>query len=92
MQVKLGKHNLTAEDQEGLGDCFCLTDPRLADHPIVLVSEGFIGVTGYPKSQIVGRNCRFLQGPGTAPESVQRIRDGLNSGEGCTELILNYSE
>ncbi|KZP12099.1 hypothetical protein FIBSPDRAFT_836588 [Athelia psychrophila] len=90
MQVKLGKHNLSAEDQEGLGDCFCLTDPRLPDHPIVLVSEGFIGVTGYPKSQIVGRNCRFLQGPGTSPESVQRIRDGLNSGEGCTELLLNY--
>lgn len=38
----------------------------------------------------MGRNCRFLQGPGTSPHSVQRIRDGLNSGEGCTELLLNY--
>lgn len=60
------------------------------DHPIVLASEGFVAVTGYSRSQIIGRNCRFLQGPGTAPESVQRIRDGLNSGEGCTELLLNY--
>lgn len=62
----------------------------LQDHPIVLVSDSFNAVTGYPRNQIVGRNCRFLQGPGTAPEAVQRIRDGLNSGEGCTELLLNY--
>lgn len=56
----------------------------------MLASEGFVAVTGYSRSQIIGRNCRFLQGPGTAPESVQRIRDGLNSGDGCTELLLNY--
>ncbi|KAF8131326.1 PAS domain-containing protein, partial [Mycena galopus ATCC 62051] len=78
-----------------LGDTFILTNPRLPDHPIVLVSDGFADVTGYPKAQVIGRNCRFLQGPGTAPESVQRIRDGLNSGKGklnalntsMTELI-----
>lgn len=56
----------------------------------MLASEGFVAVTGYSRSQIIGRNCRFLQGPGTAPESVQRIREGLNSGEGCSELLLNY--
>ncbi|KAJ7727615.1 hypothetical protein B0H16DRAFT_1331502 [Mycena metata] len=88
--VTLGKANLTSQESEGLGDTFVLTNPRLPDHPIVLVSDGFVDVTGYPKAQIVGRNCRFLQGPGTPPESVQRIRDGLNSGKGCTELLLNY--
>ncbi|KAA1086767.1 hypothetical protein PGT21_011388 [Puccinia graminis f. sp. tritici] len=88
--VKLGKFNLNESDRDGLGDCFCLTNPRLRDHPIVLVSDGFTKVTGYERQAIVGKNCRFLQGPGTSPESVQRIRDGLNSGEGCTELLLNY--
>lgn len=67
-----------------------MTNPRLPDHPIVLVSEGFSGVTGYGKSEILGRNCRFLQGPGTSPESVTRVREGIHSGEGCTELLLNY--
>ncbi|KAJ7030244.1 hypothetical protein C8F04DRAFT_734949 [Mycena alexandri] len=88
--VTLGKANLTSQQSEGLGDTFVLTNPRLPDHPIVLVSDGFVDVTGYPKAQIIGRNCRFLQGPGTPPASVQRIRDGLNSGKGCTELLLNY--
>ncbi|KAF8320538.1 PAS domain-containing protein [Cantharellus anzutake] len=87
-EVKLGRHKVANAD--GLGDCFCLTNPRLPDHPIVLVSDGFNAVTGYPRSQIVGRNCRFLQGPGTSPESVQRIRDALNRSEACTELLLNY--
>ncbi|KAJ7503241.1 hypothetical protein B0H11DRAFT_1984644 [Mycena galericulata] len=88
--VTLGKANLASQESEGLGDTFVLTNPRLPDHPIVLVSDGFVHVTGYPKAQIIGRNCRFLQGPGTPPESVQRIRDGLNSGKGCTEMLLNY--
>ncbi|KAF7298734.1 hypothetical protein MIND_00820900 [Mycena indigotica] len=91
--VALGRANLNlagAQAGEGLGDTFVLTNPRLPDHPIVLVSDGFVAITGYPRSQIIGRNCRFLQGPGTPPASVQRIRDGLNSGKGCTELLLNY--
>jgi len=88
--VKLGKFNLEENDRNGIGDCFCLTNPRMRDHPIVLVSDGFTKVTGYERHAIVGKNCRFLQGPGTSPESVQRIRDGLNTGEGCTELLLNY--
>ncbi|KAF7375645.1 hypothetical protein MSAN_00453600 [Mycena sanguinolenta] len=90
MHVTLGKANLLSQDSEGLGDTFVLTNPRLPDHPVVLVSDGFVDMTGYPKAQIIGRNCRFLQGPGTLPASVQRIRDGLNSGQGCTELLLNY--
>ncbi|CAH7685110.1 hypothetical protein BY996DRAFT_4592287, partial [Phakopsora pachyrhizi] len=88
VQVRLGKYNLSEDDKDGLGNFFILDN--LEDHPIVLVSGGFTKVTGYSKKQIIGRNCRFLQGPGTAPQSVQRIRDGLNSGEGCTELLLNY--
>ncbi|GAA5986567.1 hypothetical protein JCM11641_003677 [Rhodosporidiobolus odoratus] len=75
---------------DGLADCYCLTNPRLRDHPIVLASEGFGQLTGYPLDAIVGRNCRFLQGPGTAPESTIRMREALNAGQGTTSLLLNY--
>ncbi|UZJ51730.1 hypothetical protein CBS101457_001050 [Exobasidium rhododendri] len=90
-KVKLGSFADEDVTRSGLGDCFCLTNPRLRENPIVLVSPGFEKVTGYPRQQIIGRNCRFLQGPGTAPDSVQRIRDSLNAGESSTELILNYT-
>ncbi|GAA6030329.1 hypothetical protein JCM8097_009050 [Rhodosporidiobolus ruineniae] len=75
---------------DGLAASYCLTNPRLADNPIVLSSTGFSELTGYPLDAIVGRNCRFLQGPGTAPESTLRLREALNAGEGITSLLLNY--
>ena len=56
----------------------------------MLASEGFSRMTGYPIEAIVGRNCRFLQGPSTANEPVQRIRDALNANKPVVELLLNY--
>lgn len=88
-KVRLGKLDL-GDDQTGLGDCFCLTNPRLKENPIVLISDGFEALTGYPAQAVIGYNCRFLQSSGTSAESVQRIRNALNSGEGCCEVLLNY--
>ncbi|TIB68168.1 hypothetical protein E3Q17_03752 [Wallemia mellicola] len=89
-KVRLGKAILSDREKDGLSDAFVITNPRLRDHPIVMASDGFSKVTGYHHSTIIGRNCRFLQGPGTAPQSVQRIRDALNNGVSITELLLNY--
>lgn len=90
-RVKLGAFAEEDEDYTGLGDCFCLTNPRAgSENPIVLVSPGFVEVTGYPARAIIGRNCRFLQSAGTNPDAIQRIRDALNTGTPITELLLNY--
>lgn len=53
---------------------FLITDPNLPDNPIVFASQGFLDLTGYPADQILGRNCRFLQGPDTDPQAVDEIR------------------
>ena len=55
----------------------------------VLASEGFASLTGYSTAEIIGRNCRFLQGPSTAPSSVLGVREALRRGEGHTSLLLN---
>ena len=44
---------------------FVLSDPSLPDNPIVYCSDGFCKLTGYKRQHVLGRNCRFLQGPGT---------------------------
>ena len=54
-----------------------ITDPRLPDNPIVYVNDAFVKLTGYAREEIIGRNCRFLQGPETDPEDVVRIRDAI---------------
>ncbi|KAE8263835.1 hypothetical protein A4X09_0g7128 [Tilletia walkeri] len=88
-RVRLGAL-ATNDNGDGLGAAFVLTNPRLRDHPIVLVSPAFCELTGYPQEAILQRNCRFLQGPSTSPASVQRIRDSLNTGTPSVELLLNY--
>lgn len=69
---------------------FVLSDPRLPDNPIVYASPGFYVLTGYTQAQVLGRNCRFLQGPGTDPRSVDIIRTAVANGSDATTCILNY--
>ena len=69
---------------------FCLSDPAQLDAPIVHASQAFLDMCGYPAEEVVGRNCRFLQGPGTDREAVARLRAGIASGTPTTELLLNY--
>ncbi len=67
-----------------------LSDPHLPDTPMVAVNQAFAELTGYPMAEIVGRNCRFLQGPRTDAGSPPRIRACLDAGQGCIEWIVNY--
>ncbi len=67
-----------------------LTDPNLPDDPIVFANRAFQDLCGYPAEELVGRNCRFLQGPGTDPAHVRAIRDALASGGDVAVDILNY--
>nr|AML78741.1 putative LOV domain-containing protein [Neckera douglasii] len=71
---------------------FVLTDPRLPDHPIVFASEGFLRMSGYERHQVIGRNCRFLQGPDTDRGTVAEIRDAIREERACQVRILNYSK
>ena len=54
-----------ASTLERIEQSFVITDPSLPDHPIVFASDGFMDFTGYSVDEILGRNCRFLQGPKT---------------------------
>lgn len=47
----------------------CVTDPTLPDGPIVFANQAFYDLTGYDESEVLGNNCRFLQGEGTDPKS-----------------------
>jgi PAS domain S-box-containing protein len=67
-----------------------LSDPHLPDTPMVAANQAFADLTLYPVQEIVGRNCRFLQGPRTDAASPPRIRACLEAGQGCIEWIVNY--
>ena len=69
---------------------FTISDPREPDDPLVWVNPSFSRVTGYPAEEVVGRNCRFLQGPATDPAAVQQIRAALRERRPVTTTLLNY--
>jgi len=60
------------------------------DDPLVWVSRSFEQLTGYTSEEVVGRNCRFLQGPDTDPAAVARVRQGLAAHETVSQTLLNY--
>ncbi|GMI10812.1 hypothetical protein TrRE_jg12877 [Triparma retinervis] len=71
---------------------FCISDPSLPDCPIVYASPGFCDVTGYDLAEALGRNCRFLQGPGTSLEKVTKLRDHIRNGQDVSVTLLNYKK
>lgn len=69
---------------------FVVTDPSLPDNPIVYATQGFLNLTGYTLDQVLGRNCRFLQGPETDPKAVEKIRRSIDEGTDMSVCLLNY--
>jgi PAS domain S-box-containing protein len=69
---------------------FVITDPSLQDNPIVFVSDDFLKLTGYKREQVLGRNCRFLQGSDSNKEKVDKVRKTLANGEDVTVTMVNY--
>lgn len=67
-----------------------ISNPRIADNPIIACNAAFMELTGYHKDEIVGRNCRFLAGPATEPWLTDSIRDGVKRHAPVLVEILNY--
>jgi PAS domain S-box-containing protein len=67
-----------------------ITDPRLPDNPIVFTNDAFCRLTGYDRQEIVGRNCRFLQGPETDPDVVARLREAVRTASPVQVDIRNH--
>jgi PAS domain-containing protein len=92
------KAQLSAKDQvlldmlDPLEHNFCITDPSLPDNPIIYASEAFCKFTEYDYEEIVGRNCRFLQGSGTDKTDIARIRNAVSSHADENVCLLNFKK
>lgn len=79
---------LQAMDSTPMG--ITLSDPHAEDSPLVYVNSGFCQLTGYGKKEVIGCNCRFLQGEETSREDVNKLSAALNNCEDSTVELLNY--
>ncbi len=69
-----------------------LADAAADDAPLMLVNEAFSRLTEYQQDEIVGRNCRFLQGEGTEELALRETREGLAEGRDCQTVLTNYTK
>lgn len=67
-----------------------ISDPNLADTPIIACNQAFVDLTGYAEDEVVGRNCRFLRGPDTEPDLTEELRRAVREKRTTLVEILNY--
>jgi PAS domain-containing protein len=67
-----------------------VSDPTLPDNPLVYVNRAFEALTGFSAVEVIGRNCRFMQGPLTDQADVQRMKDAIASREPIDIDLLNH--
>ncbi|MFN7025678.1 MAG: PAS domain-containing protein, partial [Pseudorhizobium sp.] len=67
-----------------------MTDARLQDNPIVLANQAFLQLTGYAADEVLGRNCRFLQGTSTSAAAIAELRLAIAEGREVDVELLNY--
>lgn len=85
-----GEFTLMRQALDLSGTGFVLTDPRLDDDPIVYANRSFLEMTGYPEEEVIGRNCRFLQGESTDREQVAQLGAALDAGRPHTVEMVNH--
>lgn len=67
-----------------------ICDPLQDDNPIVLANRAFLDLTGYRHDEVVGRNCRFLQGPKTDGAAIDVLRQAVGEARDVEIELLNY--
>lgn len=88
-------------DQHDIGDPFAaaihgtrmsmiVTDPRQDDNPIIFANPAFCRLTGYEHDEIIGQNCRFLQGPETSGREIARLREAVEAETDAHVELMNY--
>ena len=69
-----------------------VTDPNLPDNPIIFANPAFLSMTGYDADEVLGRNCRFLQGAETDPDTVAEIGLAIREQRQASVELINYKK
>jgi sigma-B regulation protein RsbU (phosphoserine phosphatase) len=80
------KDRVLASAAEGI----VISDKKQPDNPIIYANKGFEKLTGYRTNEVLGKNCRFLQGPETNQDTIQKIKEAIRETKEITVEILNY--
>jgi PAS domain S-box-containing protein len=81
---------ISAETMDTTPVGITIADARQTDLPLIYINDEFVELTGYPREEVLGRNCRFLQGEKTRKEPVRKMRRAIKDCEPVTVELRNY--
>jgi diguanylate cyclase (GGDEF)-like protein/PAS domain S-box-containing protein len=70
-------------------DGITIADAQKPDLPLVYVNGGFEKMTGYSAAEVIGKNCRFLQGGETKQHGIEVVRHAIKNSESCIVILQN---
>lgn len=85
-----GLRRLLESAVEASSNGILITDPNLPDMPIVYVNPAFERMTGYALEEVLGHNCRFLQGTDRDQPNLEELRAAIREGRECRAVLKNY--
>src|SRR5207237_347125 len=71
-------------------DGIIITDPNQTDNPVIYANPAITRITGYSNEEMVGRNCRFLQGEARDQPEIQELRKAIKKGIACHVVLRNF--
>jgi PAS domain S-box-containing protein len=89
--TELAQHNeVLAMVVGAVSSGIVICDATKPDHPITFVNAAFARISGYPAEEMIGRNCRILQGRDTDPDALDRLRRALAQQRPISVTLRNY--
>ena len=89
-ELRVGTHQLFLQTTEQTRMALCISDPHQGDCPIVYANRAFLDLTGYKREELIGNNCRLLQGKATSDGAIAKLRAAVEAAEYTVVDILNY--
>jgi PAS domain S-box-containing protein len=86
---RTGRLKERALDEAPVG--ITIADAEEPDVPLIYANDAFTDLTGYDREAVIGRNCRFLQGPDSDADAVREMREGIADREPVRTEIKNYT-
>lgn len=77
---------------ESCSNGIAITDATLADNPIIYVNPSFQRITGYSRDELIGKNCRFLQGSDTDTAAAKQLRTAIEEGRESQVILRNFKK
>ncbi|WP_285165116.1 PAS domain S-box protein [Shewanella goraebulensis] len=69
-----------------------VVDIQLPGQPIIFINKAFSTITGFSAEEVLGKNCRFLQGPNTEKDLIKHLSHAIHKGKACDVVITNYTK